>query len=30
MDGSEEVASGFVVACGDGAELFKFGEEILD
>src|SRR5260370_16806114 len=30
MDGSEEVASGFVVACGDAAELFKFGEEILD
>lgn len=28
--GGEEVSSGFVVACGDGAELFEFGEEVLD
>ena len=30
MDGGEEVTSGFVVACGDGAEVFEFGEEVLD
>ncbi len=30
MDSGEEVSSGFVVACGDGAELFEFGEEVLD
>lgn len=30
MDGGEEVSGGFVVACGDGAELLEFCEEVLD
>ena len=30
MDGSEEVARGFVVAGGDCTILFEFAEEILD
>lgn len=30
LDGGEGMASGFVVACGDSAELFEFAEEILD
>jgi hypothetical protein len=30
MDGGEEVARGFVVACGDGPELLELGEEGLD
>ncbi len=30
MDGGEEVARGFVIAGGDGAEEFEFGEEIFD
>ena len=30
MDGGEEISCGFVVACGDGAELFEFAEEIFD
>lgn len=30
IDGREEIASCFVVACGDSAELFEFAEEILD
>ena len=30
MDGCEEVAFGFVVACGDGSVLFEFGEEVFD
>ena len=30
MDGGEEVARGFVVACGDGAELFELAKEVLD
>ena len=30
MDGGEEVACGFVVAGGDGAEEFKFGEEVFN
>ena len=30
MDGAEEVASGLVVAGGDGTELLELGEEVLD
>lgn len=30
MNGGEEVAGGFVVARGDGAELFEPAEEVLD
>lgn len=30
VNGSEEVASCFVVACGDGTEELEFGEEIFD
>jgi hypothetical protein len=30
MNGGDEVAVGLVVAGGDGAELFEFGEEIFD
>ena len=30
MDGGEEVSGGFVVTCGDGAELLEFCEEVLD
>ena len=30
MDGSQEIARSFVVARGDGAKLFDFGEEILN
>jgi hypothetical protein len=30
MHGGEEVPRGFVVAGCDGAELFEFGEEVLD
>jgi len=30
VDGGEEVARGLVVPRGDGAELFEFGEEILN
>lgn len=30
MDGGQEVACGFVVACGDGAKEFEFGEEVFD
>jgi hypothetical protein len=30
VDGSQEISGGFVVARGDGAELFEFTEEILD
>ena len=30
MDGSQEISSGFVVACGDGTELLEFAEEIFD
>jgi hypothetical protein len=30
IDSGEEVASGFVIACGDCAELFEFGKEVLD
>ena len=30
MDGSEEVARGFVVARGDGSILFQLGEEVLN
>ena len=30
MDGGEEVSSGFVISCGDGAEELEFGEEVLD
>jgi hypothetical protein len=29
-DGSEEISGGFVIACGDGAKLREFSEEILD
>jgi hypothetical protein len=28
VDGAEEISSGFVIACGGGAELFEFAEEI--
>ena len=30
MDGGQEIARGFIVARGDGAELFDFGEEIFN
>ena len=30
MDRSQEVRGGFVVACGDGAILLEFAEEVLD
>ncbi len=30
MNGSEEVASSFVVSGGDGAEEFEFGEEVFN
>lgn len=30
VDGGEEVASGFVVAGGDGTEELEFGEEVFD
>lgn len=30
IDGGEEIPGGFVVARGDGAELFEFAEEIFD
>lgn len=30
VDSCEEVSGGFVIACGNGAKLFKFAEEILD
>ena len=30
MNGSEEVAGGFVVTCGHGAKLLQFGEKVLD
>ena len=30
MDGGEKISRGFVVARGDGAELFEFAEEVLD
>ena len=30
MDGGEEISRGFVIACGDGSELFELTEEILD
>src|SRR5215472_7707311 len=30
VDGGKEVPGGFVVAGGDGTELFEFAEEILD
>ena len=30
MDCGEEISGGFVVACGDGSELFELAEEILD
>lgn len=30
VDGGEEISCGFVVACGDGAELFEFAEKVLD
>ena len=30
VDSGEEIAGGFVVAGGDGAELFEFAEEVLD
>jgi hypothetical protein len=30
VDCDEEISGGFVVACGDGAVLFEFAEEILD
>ena len=30
MDTGEEVADGFIVTGGDGAELIKFCEEVLD
>ena len=30
MDGCEEISGGFVVPCGDGAELLEFCEEVLD
>jgi hypothetical protein len=30
MNGGDEVAVGLVIAGGDGAELFEFGEEVFD
>ena len=30
MDCAEEVAGGFIVACGDGAVLLEPGEEVFD
>lgn len=30
MDGGKEIASGFVIASGDGSELFEFAEEVFD
>ena len=30
MDGAEEIAGRFVVACGDGAVLLEAGKEVLD
>ncbi len=30
VDGGQEIAGGFVVTRGDGAELFKSGEEVFD
>jgi hypothetical protein len=30
VDGRQEISGGFVVAGGDGTELFEFAEEILD
>jgi hypothetical protein len=30
MEGGEEISGGFVVARGDGSELFEFAEEVLD
>ena len=30
MEGGEEISRGFVVARGDGTELFEFAEEVLD
>lgn len=30
VDGGEEISGGFVVARGDGPELFEFAEEVLD
>ena len=30
VDGGEEISGGFVIACGDGSELFELAEEILD
>ena len=30
MDRGKEIPGGFVVAGGDGAELFEFGTEIFD
>ena len=30
MNGSEEVASGLVIASGDGTKLLEFGQEVLD
>jgi len=30
VDGGEEIARGFVVAGGDGPELFEFTEEVFD
>jgi len=30
MDGGQEVAGGFVIACGDGPILLEPGEEVLD
>lgn len=30
MDGAEEVAGGFIVACGDGVVLLEPGEEVFD
>jgi hypothetical protein len=30
LDRGDEVASGFVVACGDGSELLELGEEVFN
>ena len=30
VNGGEEVACGFVVACGDGAKLFELAEKVFD
>ena len=30
VDGGEEIARSFVVAGGDGPELFEFAEEVFD